>query len=205
MMKRAPKKWAAKSSVISGNDMGRIGKRTLIIPAGVEVTVRDGVITVKGPKATLKQSCDHRVTLKVEGGKAMTLIAGGDNESLALQGLYNSLLKNMIVGVTAGFEKDLEMVGVGYRAQMQGKTLQLQAGYSHLVEFVPPPGIEFVVTGNTKIKIKGFDRQVVGQVAANVRGAREVEPYKGKGIKYAGEIVRRKAGKAAKATTGGGA
>jgi len=185
--------------------MARIGKRTLIVPAGVEVKVTDGVISVKGPKGTLTQSYDHRVTVKVEAGKVTTLIGAADNESLALQGLYNSLLKNMIVGVTTGFEKDLEMVGVGYRAQMQGKTLQLQAGYSHLVEFVPPPGIEFVVTGNTKIKIKGADRQVVGQVAANVRGAREVEPYKGKGIKYVGEFVRRKAGKAAKATTGGGA
>jgi large subunit ribosomal protein L6 len=185
--------------------MGRIGKRILTIPAGVEVKVADGVITVKGPKATLKQEYDHRVTLKVEAGQVTTLIAADDNESLALQGLYNSLLKNMITGVTAGFEKDLEMVGVGYRAQMQGKMLQLQAGYSHLVEFNPPPGIEFVVTGNTKIKIKGFDRQVVGQVAADIRAAREVEPYKGKGIKYATEVVRRKAGKAAKAATGGGA
>jgi len=185
--------------------MGRIGKRALIIPAGVEVKVLDGVITVKGPKATLKQSYDHRVTLKVEAGQVTTLIAGSDNESLALQGLYNSLLKNMITGVTTGFEKDLEMVGVGYRAQMQGKMLQLQAGYSHLVEFNPPAGIEFVVTGNTKIKIKGFDRQVVGQVAADIRAAREVEPYKGKGIKYADEVVRRKAGKAVKAASGGGA
>ncbi len=185
--------------------MARIGKRALTVPNGVEVKVIDGVIEVKGPKGTLKQAYDHRVTVKVEGGKVMTLTAGSDNESLALQGLYNSLLKNMMTGVTAGFEKDLEMVGVGYRAQMQGKALQLQAGYSHLVEFQPPAGIEFVVTGNTKIKIKGADRQLVGQVAANIRAAREVEPYKGKGIKYEGESVRRKAGKAAKAAGGGGA
>lgn len=185
--------------------MARIGKRALVIPGGVEVKAIDGVIEVKGPKGTLKQAHDERVTLKVESGKVMTLTAGTDNQSLALQGLYNSLLKNMMTGVTAGFEKDLEMVGVGYRAQMQGKTLQLQAGYSHLVEFVPPAGIEFVVTGNTKIKVKGADRQLVGQTAANIRAAREVEPYKGKGIKYEGEYVRRKAGKAAKATSGGGA
>ena len=185
--------------------MGRIGKRALVIPNGVEVKVSDGVIEVKGPKGVLRQAHDERVTMKVEGGKALTLTAGTDNESLALQGLYNSLLKNMLAGVTVGFEKDLEMVGVGYRAQMQGKNLQLQAGYSHLVEFTPPAGIEFVVTGNTKIKIKGADRQLVGQVAANIRAAREVEPYKGKGIKYEGEFVRRKAGKAAKATAGGGA
>jgi large subunit ribosomal protein L6 len=176
-----------------------------VIPSGVDVKIVDGTIQVKGPKGTLTQAHDHRVTITASGGKVTTLISGSDNESSALQGLYNSLLKNMITGVTAGFEKDLEMVGVGYRAQMQGKKLQLQAGYSHLVEFDPPPGIEFVVTGNTKIKIKGADRQVVGQVAANVRAAREVEPYKGKGIKYIDEVVRRKAGKAAKATTGGGA
>jgi large subunit ribosomal protein L6 len=185
--------------------MARIGKRALIIPAGVEVKAIDGVISVKGPKGTLTQAHDHRVTMKVEGDRVTTLIAGDDNESLALQGLYNSLLKNMITGVTVGFEKELEMVGVGYRAQMQGKKLQLQAGFSHLVEFDPPAGIAFTVAGTSKIKIKGTDRQVVGQVAANVRAAREVEPYKGKGIKYVGEVVRRKAGKAAKATSGGGA
>lgn len=185
--------------------MGRIGKRALVIPSGVDIKVIDGTIQVKGPKGTLIQAYDPKVSIKVESGKVMTLTAAADGESLAMQGLYNSLVKNMITGVTAGFEKDLEMVGVGYRAQMQGKKLSLSAGFSHPVEFDPPPGIEFAVTGNTKIKIKGTDRQVVGQVAANIRAAREVEPYKGKGIKYAGEIVRRKAGKAAKATTGGGA
>jgi len=185
--------------------MARIGKRALVIPGGVEVKSNNGVIEVKGPKGTLRQPHDERITIKVEGGKVLTLVAGTDNESLALQGLYNSLLKNMMTGVTAGFEKDLEMVGVGYRAQMQGKKLQLQAGYSHLVEFEPPAGIEFVVTGNTKIKVKGADRQLVGQTAANIRFAREVEPYKGKGIKYDGETVRRKAGKAAKAAGGGAA
>jgi len=185
--------------------MARIGKRELIVPSGVEVKLLGGVVQVKGPKGTLTQAYDHKVTLKVEGGKVLTLIQGDDNESLALQGLYNSLLKNMITGVTTGFEKDLEMVGVGYRASLQGKKLQLQVGYSHLVEFDPPAGIEFVVTGTTKIKVKGSDRQVVGQMAANIRATREVEPYKGKGIKYANEVVRRKAGKAAKATSGGGA
>ena len=185
--------------------MARIGKRELIVPGGVEVQVQGGVISVKGPKGTLKQPYDHRVAVKIEGGKVTTLITGDDNESLALQGLYNSLIKNMIAGVTTGFEKDLEMVGVGYRASLQGKKLQLQVGYSHLVEFEPPAGIEFAVAGNTKIKIKGSDRQVVGQMAANIRATREVEPYKGKGIKYADEVVRRKAGKAAKATSGGGA
>jgi large subunit ribosomal protein L6 len=185
--------------------MARIGKRELVVPSGVEVKLIDGAFQVKGPKGTLTQEYDPRITLKIEGGKALTLAPGDDNESLSLQGLYNSLLKNMITGVTTGFEKDLEMIGVGYRASLQGKKLQLQVGYSHLVEFEPPAGIEFVVTGTTKIKVKGFDRQVVGQMAANIRATREVEPYKGKGIKYADEIVRRKAGKAAKATSGGGA
>ncbi|MBN3032765.1 MAG: 50S ribosomal protein L6 [Candidatus Saganbacteria bacterium] len=185
--------------------MGRIGKRALAIPGGVDVKVTDGAIEVKGPKGVLKQAYDGRVAIKVEGGKVMTLTDGSDKESLSLQGLYNSLLKNMLTGVTAGFEKELEMIGVGYRAQMQGKKLLLLAGFSHPVEFEPPAGIEFAVAGTNKIKIKGADRQLVGQVAANIRAARTVEPYKGKGIKYAGEFVRRKAGKAAKATTGGGA
>jgi large subunit ribosomal protein L6 len=185
--------------------MARIGKRILEIPKGVEVKIEGQEIKVKGPKASLTQGFDPQIEIKVEGGKITTLYAGSDRKVLSLQGLYNSLIKNMITGVSTGFEKDLEMVGVGYRALMQGKKLQLQAGYSHLVDFDPPAGIEFVVTANTKIKVKGFDRQVVGQVAANIRAAREVEPYKGKGIKYAGEVVRRKAGKAAKAASGGGA
>jgi len=182
--------------------MGRIGKRALEIPAGIEIKIEGGRITVKGPKGTLIQDCLPVVKMKVEDKKLFTTCESGERLAVALQGTYNALLKNMIAGVAGGFEKDLEMIGVGYRAQMQGKKLTLQAGFSHPVEFDPPEGIEFSVTGNTKIKIKGTDRQKVGQVAAEIRQVREVEPYKGKGIKYAGEIVRRKAGKAAKAASG---
>lgn len=174
------------------------------IPKGVEVKVADGSVQIKGPKGSLTQAFDPKVAVRIDGGKVTTLCEGCDRQLLSLQGLYNSLIKNMIHGVTIGFEKDLELIGVGYRAQMQGKNLQLQAGYSHLLDFVPPAGIEFAVAANTKIKVKGADRQLVGQVAANIRAAREVEPYKGKGIKYAAEVVRRKAGKAAKAVSGGG-
>lgn len=184
--------------------MGRIGKRILDVPKGVEVKVADGQITVKGPKGTLKQTLTSLVQINVEDGKVTTLCVSRENAAQAQHGLYNSLIKNMMTGVTTGFEKDLELVGVGYRAQMQGKNLQLQVGYSHLVDFVPPAGIEFAVAANTKVKVKGLDRQLVGQVAADIRSSREVEPYKGKGIKYAGEVVRRKAGKAAKAASAGG-
>jgi large subunit ribosomal protein L6 len=178
--------------------MGRIGKRILSIPAGVEVKIIDGKIQVKGPKGTLMQAYQPLVQVKVEDGKFYTLCESTDRRALALQGTYNALVKNMIVGVTAGFEKNLELVGVGYRAQMQGKKLSLQIGFSHPVEFDPPEGIEFAVAGANKIKIKGTDRQRVGEIAAEIRQVREVEPYKGKGIMYAGERVRRKAGKAAK-------
>jgi large subunit ribosomal protein L6 len=184
--------------------MGRIGKRKLDIPAGVEVKIGDGQIQVKGPKGTLVQTIRPQVTLKVEDKKILTLCAGDERQALAMQGMYNALIKNMITGVTAGFQKDLDLVGVGYRAQMQGKKLTLQLGYSHPVEFEPPAGVEFTVQGNTRVIVKGADRQVVGQIAAEIRLSREVEPYKGKGIKYLGEKVRRKAGKAAKAVGAGG-
>jgi large subunit ribosomal protein L6 len=179
--------------------MGRIGKRALAVPAGVEIKVDDGQISVKGPKGSLTQAYRPAVQIKVENKQVLTVCDGNDRQAVALQGTYNALLKNMIAGVTAGFEKELDLVGVGYRAQMQGKKLQLQIGYSHPVEFEPPAGIEFAVAGNTRIKIRGADRQQVGQIAAEIRQVREVEPYKGKGIKYINEFVRRKAGKAAKA------
>jgi large subunit ribosomal protein L6 len=184
--------------------MGRIGKRILEIPDKVEIKMLDGAVQVKGPKGLLVQKEDARVELKVDGKKLLTQCRSQDIQSLALQGTYNALLKNMITGVTVGFEKELELVGVGYRAQMQGKKLSLQVGYSQPVEYEQPEGIEITVTGNTRVKIKGTDRQKVGQVAAQIRGFRKVEPYKGKGIKYLGEIVRRKAGKAAKATSAAG-
>jgi large subunit ribosomal protein L6 len=183
--------------------MGRIGKRIIEIPGGVEVKVKDGEIQVKGPKGTLSQTYRPSIKVQIEGNKVSTLYEGNDPKGLALQGLYNSLLKNMILGVTQGFEKNLEIVGVGYRAVKQGKSLQLQMGYSHPIVIDPPEGIEIAVAGTNKISIKGIDKRLVGEVAAEIRSIREVEPYKGKGIKYAGEIVRKKAGKAAKAAAGG--
>jgi len=184
--------------------MGRIGKRQLVIPAGVEVKVAGGEIHVKGPKGTLVQTYVPAIEIKVAEGKVLTLCTADDTKTAALQGLYNSLIKNMIVGVTAGFQKELDLVGVGYRAAMQGKKLQIQVGYSHPVEIDPPVGIEFAVASNTRIVVKGTDRQKVGQMSAVIRQIRKVEPYKGKGIRYVGEVVRRKAGKAAKAVSAGG-
>jgi large subunit ribosomal protein L6 len=184
--------------------MGRIGKRLLAIPNGVEVKIGDSTISVKGPKGSLKQAYLPTIKLKVEDGKVATLCESEDRKVKALQGLYNSLIKNMLEGVTNGFQKDLEMVGVGYRATLQGKKLQLALGYSHPILIDPPDGIVFEVEGTNKIKVKGSDRWLVGEIAARIRRFREVEPYKGKGIKYLGEVVRRKAGKAAKAVGGTG-
>jgi large subunit ribosomal protein L6 len=189
--------------------MGRIGRRVLAIPAEVEIKIDDGKIQVKGPKGTLTQEYLPVVKptivgkMKVEDQKFYVLCETDDRKALALQGTYNALVKNMIAGVTNGFQKELDLIGIGYRASMQGKKLQIQVGYSHPVEFEPAPGIEFAVAGNTRVIIKGPDRQQVGQVAAEIRKTREVEPYKGKGIKYKDEVVRRKAGKAAKAAAGG--
>ena len=185
--------------------MGRIGKRIIKIPDGVEVKVSNGQVKVKGPKGTLTQ--DYRPVIKIEvaGKEAKTLCKSTDPKAMALQGLYNSLICNMIDGVTKGFEKRLEMVGVGYRAAKQGKNLQFQIGYSHPVIVEPPEGIELLVEGNNKIIVKGIDKQMVGEIAAEIRRIRKPEPYKGKGIRYAGERVRKKAGKAAKAAAGAAA
>jgi len=182
--------------------MGRIGKRIITIPAGVDVAVNDGKIVVKGPKGTLEQAYNLAIKVTVEAGKVATLTQSRDPKDASLQGLYNSLINNMIDGVTKGFEKRLEIEGVGYRAALQGKNLQLQMGFSHPVIIQTPAGIEIVVEGTNKISVKGIDKQLVGAVAAEIRQVREVEPYKGKGLRYAGEVVRRKAGKAAKAAAG---
>ena len=179
--------------------MGRIGKRELIVPAGVEVKVLATSFQIKGPKGTLIQEYNPAIKIEFKDGKLTTLCHSNDQKTLALQGLYNSLAKNMIDGVTKGFEKKLELVGVGYRVAKQGKDLQLAMGYSHPVPITAPAGIEFEIEGQTKITVKGIDKQVVGEIAAIIRGVRKVEPYKGKGIRYHGEKVRKKAGKAAKA------
>lgn len=164
--------------------------------------VQDGTITVKGPKGNLLQEYNTLIKVEVKDGKVQTICGSHDQKLLAMQGLYNSLIKNMLVGVTEGFEKKLELVGVGYRAIKQGKNLQLQMGYSHPVIINAPEGIELLVEGTNKVTVKGADKQVVGEIAAEIRMVREVEPYKGKGIRYQGEVVRKKAGKAAKTAAG---
>ncbi len=179
--------------------MGRIGKRTIEVPAGVEVKAGNGQIQVKGPKGTLHQEYRQVIKIEVADKKVKTICESSDPQQLALQGLYNSLIKNMIDGVTKGYERRLEMVGVGYRAAKEGKKLNLSIGYSHPVIITPPEGIELAVEGQNKIVVRGIDKREVGEMAAEIRGVREPEPYKGKGIRYEGEHVRKKAGKAAKA------
>ena len=179
--------------------MSRIGKLPVKIDAGVTITVDDSnVVTVKGPKGTLSQQMHPDMQIEQDNGVLTVKRPSDDKAHRALHGLTRSLIHNMVVGVTAGFEKKLEIVGTGYRAQLQGKNLVLNMGYSHPVEFQPIEGITFEVPAPNKISVKGIDKQVVGQVAANVREVRPTEPYKGKGIRYEGETVLRKEGKAGK-------
>jgi large subunit ribosomal protein L6 len=179
--------------------MSRIGKQPIEIPGGVDVTVGDdNVVTVKGPRGELTQAMHPDMTISVAEGRAT--VARPDDESFhrGLHGLTRSLLANMVEGVTKGYEKRLEIVGVGYRAAMKGRDLEVQAGYSHPVTVAVPDGIEFEVPTPTQIVVRGNDKQAVGETAANIRKIRKPEPYKGKGIRYEGEYVRKKAGKAAK-------
>lgn len=179
--------------------MSRIGKLPVQIPAGVTITVADdNTVTVKGPKGELCQKMPKNIELSEDDG-AMNVKRPDDNkENRALHGLTRALLNNMVVGVTTGFSKVLDIVGVGYRAQLQGKTLVLNMGYSHPVEFAQPDGITFEVPTQTRIVISGSDKQRVGQIAADIRNVRPPEPYKGKGIKYENEHIRRKEGKTGK-------
>ena len=179
--------------------MSRIGKLPVKIDAGVTITVDDSnVVTVKGPKGTLSQQMHPDMQIEQDNGVLTVKRPSDDKAHRALHGLTRSLIHNMVVGVTTGFEKKLEIVGTGYRAQLQGKNLVLNMGYSHPVEVRPPEGISFEVPAPNKISVKGIDKQVVGQVAANIREVRSPEPYKGKGIRYEGEVVLRKEGKAGK-------
>jgi len=175
----------------------RVGKKPILIPSGVAVS-RDGrVIRVKGPKGEMVFPLGHGVEVAVDPKEVVVEQVGGGKMALAMHGTTRAILANMIHGVTQGFSKTLEITGTGYRAQMTGKKLTLQLGFSHPIEFEPPAGISITVENPTKLHVSGFDKGLVGQVAANIRGYRPPEPYKGKGIKYAGEYVRRKAGKAA--------
>ncbi len=179
--------------------MSRIGRKPVAIPAGVEVKVEAGnLVTVKGPKGTATQKLHENMIIKVEGAQAIVERPNDEALNKSLHGLTRTLLNNMIVGVTEGYSKQLEIVGVGYRAQKSGKTLTLNLGHSHPVTFEDGNGVTFEVPQSDIVIVKGTDKQTVGQVAAQVREKRPPEPYLGKGVKYAGERIRRKAGKAGK-------
>ena len=178
--------------------MSRIGRKPIAIPAGVEVKVDGNVVTVKGPKGTLSETLNERISVKVEGSEVLVTRPTDEKEDRALHGLSRTLVYNMVVGVTEGYKKELEVNGVGYRAQKQGKDLVLNLGFSHQVVMPEIDGITIDVPNNNSIIISGPDKQKVGQFAAEVREKRPPEPYKGKGIRYVGEYVRRKEGKAGK-------
>ncbi len=172
----------------------------IAIPSGVEIRIDGTHVAVKGPKGELSRELNREMRIEQKDGQIVVSRPSEQTRHRAMHGLTRSLVANMVAGVTAGFSKTLELQGVGYRAQMQGRNLVLAIGYSHPVNVSPPPGIEFEVEGTSKITIKGINREQVGQTAADVRKIRPPEPYKGKGIRYTGEYVRRKAGKAGKAT-----
>ena len=183
--------------------MSRIGKAPIAIPAGVSITVSDkNLVTVKGPKGELAQQVDSDITVKEEDGNIVVTRSTEQKKHKALHGLYRSLLNNMVIGVTEGYKTTQELVGVGYRASNTGNTLELTLGYSHQIVFVLPQEIKVSTTAekgkNPTITLESTDKQLIGQVAAKIRSLRKPEPYKGKGIKFAGEVLRRKAGKSAK-------
>ena len=178
--------------------MSRIGRKPVQIPAGVEVTVNGNTCVVKGPKGTLQQDFHENITVTVEGNEVIVDRANDERESRAQHGLTRALIQNMVTGVSEGFTKSLELAGVGYRVQLKGTSLDFSLGYSHPVVVEAPEGITFEVPDNTHINVKGINKQQVGQIAAEIRAKRPPEPYKGKGIHYVGEHIRRKLGKAAK-------
>ncbi len=176
--------------------MSRIGYSPIEVPGSVEVAFDGTTVTVKGAKGSLSRTFSDRISFAMEDGVINVGRDGDDREARALHGLSRALLSNMIIGVSEGYMKELATVGVGYRANLQGKTLELQVGFSHSVYIEMPAGIEFEVPEQTKIFVRGIDKELVGQVAADIRSVRPPEPYKGKGIRYVDEYVRRKAGKA---------
>ena len=175
--------------------MSRIGKKPIAVPAGVTVTLDGQTVNVKGPKGQLSWTVVDEISVKLEGGELQLTPRDESTRARAMWGLSRTLVDNMVVGVTDGFEKTLELVGVGYRAALKGQDLSLQLGFSHEVDIAPPAGITFAVPKQTEIKISGNDKQVVGEIAAVIRKLRPPEPYKGKGVRYQGETVRRKEGK----------
>ena len=174
--------------------MSRIGKKPVTIPSGVTATIEGGQLSVKGPKGTLAMPLADLVSYAIEDGSISVQPANGSKQARAFWGMQRTLVQNLVTGVTEGFSKKLLITGVGYRANAQGKTLKLQLGYSHDVDFPVPEGIEIKTPDNTTVEISGIDKQKVGQVAAEIRRWRKPEPYKGKGIKYAGEFIFRKEG-----------
>lgn len=179
--------------------MSRIGNKPVTVPTGVEIARDDGRVVVKGPLGELSQALPSAITMELRDGILEFRRANDDGDVRALHGLIRSLVANMVTGVTTGFTKTLEITGVGYRAQKTGNNLTLALGFSHPVEVTPPPGIEFTVESPTRVIVGGVDKQLVGETAARIRRIRKPEPYKGKGIRYSDEHVRRKAGKAGKA------
>ncbi|MCR4432175.1 MAG: 50S ribosomal protein L6 [Tepidanaerobacteraceae bacterium] len=175
--------------------MSRIGKLPVKIPQGVEVKVQGNTVAVKGPKGSISREFHKDMNIKCEDSQIIVERPSDDNMHRALHGLTRTLIHNMVNGVTVGYEKKLALEGVGYRAAKQGNKLVLTVGYSHPVEIEPPQGIEFEVPAPNRISVKGVDKELVGQIAANIRKVREPEPYKGKGIRYEDEVVRRKVGK----------
>ena len=175
--------------------MSRIGKRTITVPKGVTLTLDGQNITVKGPRGERSWTVAEEIEVKQEGDELSLTPRSDTQRARAMWGLSRTLVDNMVVGVTTGFEKSLELVGVGYRAAMKGNALSLQLGFSHEVDIDPPAGVSFAVPKQTEIKVSGSDKQAVGQIAAVIRKLRPPEPYKGKGVRYAGETVRRKEGK----------
>jgi len=178
--------------------VSRIGKAPIAIPAGVEVTVEGNLVRVKGPKGELTREIHPAMRVTIENGALRVSRPSDEREHKALHGLTRTLIANMVEGVTKGYSKALELVGTGYRAAKTGNKLTLTVGYSHPVVIDPPPGIEFQVPAPNQVIVTGIDKQLVGQVAANIRAVRPPEPYLGKGIKYVGEQIRRKVGKAGK-------
>lgn len=179
--------------------MSRIGFAPIQVPSGVQVAINDSTVSVKGPKGELSQRVVGELEVVQQDSTLEVRRNSEEKYHRSLHGLTRTLINNMVVGVTTGFRKDLEIAGVGYRAALEGKTLVLSVGYSHPVRMQPPDGITYVVESPTRLSVQGIDKQAVGEQAAKIRAVRKPEPYKGKGIKYSNEVIRRKAGKAGKA------
>ena len=178
--------------------MSRIGKLPIPVPAGVEVKIDGSVVSVKGPKGSLSHTVAAPITVALEENTVVVTRPDDERNSRSLHGLTRTLISNLVTGVTTGYTKGLEIVGTGYRVTAKGSDIEFALGYSHPIYVKAPAGITFTVEGNTKLTVSGIDKQQVGEVAANLRKLRKPEPYKGKGVRYAGEVVRRKAGKAGK-------